>query len=112
MRSKTREGMVWRLLVREVLLHQGHRLIRLEIAGNRQHGVVGGVVLIVKFLDPFELGGVQICHRADGGVRVRRVVLEDQLAQAQRPWHVGLILDAHPVLFLHDRALVLEVSPA
>ena len=108
-RREHERGRVLPFRGRKVLLHQRHRLIRLEIPGDGQHGVVGRVVQIVKILHPVELGGVEICHRADGRVRVRRVALEHQLAQANGAGHVGLVLDAHAELFFDHGALILEI---
>ena len=64
-----------RLLAREL-----HGFVAVEVARDREHGVLGSVVRVVEGLDPLELGAVEVLHAADGRVRVRRVVGEHQLA--------------------------------
>src|SRR5207244_4418248 len=90
--------------VGEVLVHEPAQLDRPEVTYDDQGGVVGRVVRPEVRLDVFQPRGIEILHRAHGGVRVgeaRRAVEgpEDGAAEGRR---VRLVVDAQP-LFLFDR---------
>ena len=91
----------------EVLVHQTGRLGDVEIAGDDDGDVRRHVIGGVEVADVGERGGVQILHASDYRVAVwvnGEGLLVDDLVQAA----VGLILDAHPPLFLHYFALAHE----
>ncbi len=96
--------------VAEVLASERHRLVGVEIAGDREDRVVRRVVGVVEGAHPIELGGVEILHGPDGRVLVGPIALVDELLEAEHRGHVRRVLDAHAVLFLDDRALVFEVA--
>ena len=88
----------------EVLSHQAHRVVGLEVAGDQQRRVVGHVVGVVERPDLIDGRGIQVVHAADHRVLVRMQVegmeADQLIQQAERR-----VLDAHAALFLDHLAL-------
>ena len=91
-----------------MLPHLFQRRLRLDVADDRDDGVVGRVVRLEKRRDVFDRRGVEIGHRTDHRVFVGGVVVGELVAHLERP-PVRLVVDAQPPLFLHRVPLVLEV---
>ena len=88
----------------EVLIHQADRVVRLEVAGDQQRGVVRHVVGVVERADIINGRRIEVVHAADHrvlvGMHVEGMKADQLVQQAERR-----ILDAHAALFLHHLAL-------
>ena len=93
----------------EELLDQRTRLDRIEVAGDRQHGVVRGVVRREKLRDVFEAGVGEILHRANERVMEGVVRRKRERRQPLPPRAIGLIVHAPAALVLHDIALRVQL---
>jgi hypothetical protein len=92
----------------QVLLDQRQRLLGFEVADQRERRVVRHVVRVVEFAHRGNRRGLQVLHAPDRLVLVgmrRKCLVENDFREAAE----RLILEAHPALFLHDFALVLEL---
>src|SRR5690606_672265 len=95
--------------VTEVLRDQLASLRRLEVAADREHGVVGCVVCAEELLDVLEACRVEVLHRADHRVVIRMIRRIHECLDALVPVAVRLVVDAPAPLVLHDIALVVEL---
>ncbi len=94
--------------VAEILLDLGFGRLRVDVAGDGDHGVGGAVVGLEPLMDVFERGGVEVFHRADSrpgvGVSFRVGVFGQQLARHA----VGLVF-ALAFFILHHPALLVDL---
>src|SRR5688572_14405098 len=104
--DRGRLGLAWNLL--EVTADQRQRRVKLEVADQREYRIVGSVVSLEELRDVRDARRVEIFHRADGGMLVGEVAVE-QLAETLIGGPVGLVVDAQPALFLYSLALVVEL---
>ena len=91
----------------EILLHELLGLRRLEVADQRQRGVLRDVERRVEIADVLDRRGLQVGHAADRRMLVRvhlEGIVVDDLVQLP----VRLVVDPHPALFLHHLAFVGE----
>ena len=100
----------WTLGLRNAAQILGHQILGLrhvEIADDRQRGVLRDVVGAVEVAHVLDRRGLEVAHAADGRVLVRmrreRLVVDDLVEAAER-----LVVHPHPALFLHDLTLVRE----
>ena len=80
-----------------------------DIAGHREHGVVGHVVGAEEGLHVLERRGVEILHRADGRVMVGMSGGEDRRHQLLVEGAVGSVVVGLALLVLDHVTLVVEV---
>lgn len=92
----------------EVPLDPGQRLLRVDVADDRQHRVVGRVVGAEEVPRVFEGGRVQVGHGADGRVVVRVPLGVHESGQLLERRAVGHVVVALAPLVLHDVPLVLH----
>ena len=91
----------------EILRDQRTRLFHGDVAGQRQHRVVGAVIRGIPLLDVFELRRLQILHAADGRPAVGMRIRIHRLQQPVEGAAVGLVL-ALALLVLDHAALALQ----
>ena len=84
------------------------RLVRLDVADDREEGVARGVVRVVEAARVVERRGAEVVHRADDGVLVRERVVRERVGRLEGR-RVRLVVDAQALLFLHGLALVVEL---
>ncbi len=92
----------------EVPLHEGEPLLRLDVAAQREDGVVRGVVATeegVHVLEP----RAEVLHRPDRRVVVRVPLGEDGGVDVDERGAVRLVVVPLALLLLDDVALVVEV---
>lgn len=92
----------------EVLLDPGQRLLRVDVADHREHGVVGRVVRAEERLRVVQGRRVQIGHRADRRVVVRVALRVREGRELLERRAVRNVVVALAALVLHDVALVLH----
>ena len=92
----------------EVLFDQVARFAFIEVAGDRQHGIVGRVINPKELTNVFDSRGVEIFHRSDGRMRVRGI-FKAHFKQPQKAIDVRLIVITQTLLFFHRFALIVEV---
>src|ERR1019366_6827092 len=92
----------------EVLLHSGERILGIQIAGQRQHRVVRGVIRLEELLDVLHRGRIQIGHRPDHRMLVGEVVVH-QLVHLFEGLPVRLVVDAQAPFFFDGLPLILQV---
>ena len=90
-----------------VLLDQARGLVGVEVADDGERRIGRHVVGAIELADVGDGGGLEVLHAADDRVLVRMHRERGVVQQLGQP-AVGLVLDAHPALFLHDLALALE----
>ncbi len=93
----------------EVALDERLRLGGIEVAGDRQHGVVGRVPGREELADVLERRGVEVLERADERVVERVLRRIRQRGEALPPGAVRLVVDRPAALVLHDVALGVEL---
>ena len=59
---------------REILLDQIPRFRLIEIAGNRQHGIIRRVVDPKKLADILDRGSIEVLHRTNRRMRIGRIL--------------------------------------
>jgi hypothetical protein len=84
-------------------------ILRLDIANDRQDGVVGQVVTSKEAVDIIQRCGVKILHRADRGVAIGMIGREGQGVEELHHVPVRHVVVALPLFLLHDLALIVEV---
>lgn len=92
----------------EVLLDPGDGLLGVDVADDGEDGVVGRVVGAEERAGVVEGGGVEVGHRADGGVVVGVAVGEGERGELLERGAVGHVVVALAALVLDDVALVLH----
>jgi hypothetical protein len=92
----------------EILLHLGQRLLRVEIAHQREDGVVRRVVGLEELLDVVDRSGVEIVHGADDGMMVGEVIV-DQFFDLLGGLPVGRIVAAQAPLLFHGLPLLFQI---
>ncbi len=92
----------------EVLLDPGERLLRVDVADDRQDRVVGRVVGAEERARVLQRRRVQVGHRADGRVVVRVALGVGQRGQPLEGGAVGHVVVALPALVLDHVTLVVQ----
>src|SRR5436190_5702527 len=92
----------------EVFVDQRAGLRLIKIAGDRHHRVVWSVVDSEEFANVFDGGRVQVFHRANRRMGIRRI-LKTHLEQTQKAVNVWLIVITQPLFFFDGFALVVEI---
>jgi hypothetical protein len=90
-------------------LHPGARPGGIDVADDREDGVVGGVPGSEEGAHVVERRRVEVFHRPDRGVVIRVVRRVEMAEELLLPGAVGLVVVADPLLVLDNRALVVEV---
>jgi hypothetical protein len=93
----------------EKIPDQTPRFARIEVAGNRKHGIVGRVVGGEELRDVFQRCGGQIFHRPDQGMMKRMRGRKYQLLQLLQHRPVGLVVDRPTPFVFDDVALRVEL---
>ena len=95
--------------VGEVRLHQGHRLVGVEVAADRENGVARRVVAVEEVAGVLDRRALQVLEPAVAVVGVGERLEQQRRQRQPREAAVRLVQDVDPDLLLHHRDLVGEV---
>ncbi len=93
--------------VAEIALDQRPGGRHVDVAGQHQHGVVRAVLVAMPVTQVLQRGGVQIGHRADGGMAIGVACREQGVQHGVEDEAVRLVV-ALTLLVLDDAALVIQ----
>src|SRR5258706_9188815 len=94
--------------VLEIFYYQSQRRSGIEIATQREHGVVGRIVSPEKRLRVLHSGVMEISHRADRRMFISEVIV-NQIERRLVAFTVGPIVIVLPPLLLHGGALIIVI---
>ncbi len=92
----------------KIFFYSGKRVVGIEIAHERDDGIVRSVIDAKEILHVLDGRGVQVGHGSDHRVFVSEIIV-GQAVYIEFGAAVGLIVNSLAALFLHGVALVIEI---